>query len=285
MLYQSAHTGTPWASPMRPSVATAITLSDFTSGLYADGAFFAVLLGLFIVLGLFGRARSGRHIDIDLHTRPQLRAEALVAVITFGIGLAAAFAARGAYATRYAAVVFPFVALLVAGGVTRFGARWIRFGALLGLCAFLGAGALWNIADTRSQAGQIAAQINEHAQPGDLVIYCPDQLGPAGSRKVTADVQQIAYPTYADPQLVDWVDYKQRNDETNPAGFAGRAIEESPSDRGIFVVWSGEYKTFEGDCEAMVNTIGAARPGGQELVSQNSRFFEHANLTWFPPTS
>src|SRR6478735_2266913 len=112
MLYQSAHTGTPWASPMRPSVATAITLSDFTSGLYADGAFFAVLLGLFIVLGLFGRARSGRHIDIDLHTRPQLRAEALVAVITFGIGLAAAFAARGAYATRYAAVVFPFVALL-----------------------------------------------------------------------------------------------------------------------------------------------------------------------------
>ena len=266
-------------------MATAVTLSDFTSGLYADGAFFAVLLGLFIVLGVFGRARGGRHIDIDLHTRPQLRAEALVAVITFGIGLAAAFVARGAFATRYAAVVFPFVALLVAGGVTRFGARWIRFGALLGLCAFLGAGALWNIADTRTQAGQIAAQINAHAQPGDLVIYCPDQLGPAGSRKVTADVQQIAYPTYADPQLVDWVDYKQRNDETNPAGFAGRAIEESPSDRGIFVVWSGEYKTFEGDCEALVNTIGAVRPGGQELVSQNSRFFEHANLTWFPPTA
>ena len=102
---------------------------------------------------------------------------------------------------------------------------------------------------------------------------------------VTADVQQIAYPTYADPQLVDWVDYKKRNDETNPAGFAQRAIEESPSDRGIFVVWSGEYKTFEGDCEALVNTIGAVRPGGQELVSQNSRFFEHAYLTWFPPTS
>ena len=51
------------------------------------------------------------------------------------------------------------------------------------------------------------------------------------------------------------------------------------------MVWSGEYKTFEGDCEALVNTIGAVRPGGQELVSQNSRFFEHANLTWFPPTS
>ena len=52
------------------------TLQDFGSGLYADAAFFAVLLGVFIVLGLFGRGRDGRHIDLDLRTRPQLRVEA-----------------------------------------------------------------------------------------------------------------------------------------------------------------------------------------------------------------
>ena len=59
MLYQSAHTGTPWASPMRPTVAAAFTLQDFSSGLYADAAFFAILLGLLIVLGLFGHGRDG----------------------------------------------------------------------------------------------------------------------------------------------------------------------------------------------------------------------------------
>src|SRR6478752_1145480 len=56
MLYQSAHTGTPWASPSRPTVALAYTLSDFGSGLYADASFFAILLGLLIVLAVFGRS-------------------------------------------------------------------------------------------------------------------------------------------------------------------------------------------------------------------------------------
>ncbi len=284
MLYQSAHTGTPWASPMRPTVAAAYTLQDFGAGLYADGAFFAVLTGIFIVLGLFGRARDARHIDLDVRTRPQMRAEAVVAALTFSIGIVLSYAAKGAFATRYSAVIFPFLALLVAAGVTRFAARWVRFGVLLVLCAYLGAGALWNVADTRTQAGQVGEAINANAQPGDLVIYCPDQLGPAGSRAVTADVQQVAYPTYGEPQLVDWVDYAERQDTTDPAGFARRALEESPSDRAIFVVWNPEYKTFEGDCEALLATIGAARPG-QDLVTADSRFFEKESVTWFPATS
>ncbi len=284
MLYQSGHTGTPWASPMRPTVAAAFTLNDFGSGLYADAGFFAVLLGVLIALGLFGRGRDATHIDLDLRTRPQLRVEALVAALTFTIGIVMSYAAKGAFATRYSAVIFPFVALLVAGGVTRFAARWVRFGALLVLCAFLGAGALWNVADTRTQAGQVGDAINANAQPGDLVIYCPDQLGPAGSRAVTADVQQIAYPTFADPQLVDWVDYKERQDATDPVGFARRALDESPSDRAIFVVWNTEYKTFEGDCEALLGAIYAERPG-QELVASNGRFFEKESVTWFPATS
>jgi mannosyltransferase len=284
MLYQSAHTGTPWASPMRPPVAMAETLQSFSSGLYADSAFFAVLVGLFIVLGVFGRARDGRHIELDLRTRPQLRAEALVAVLTFGIGIVMAYAARGAFAARYAAVFFPFVALLIAGGVTRFAARWVRFGALLVLCAFLGIGALWNVADTRTQAGQVGAAVDANATPGDLVVYCPDQLGPAGSRVVTADVQQVTYPTFGDPAFVDWVDYKERNDAADPVAFAQQVLAEAPPSRGIFVVWSSDYKTFEGDCEALVNTIGAARPG-QEVVTKSSRFFEGASVSWFPATS
>jgi hypothetical protein len=281
MLYQSAHTGTPWADPMRPTVALAYTLNDFSSGIYADAGFFAVVLALLLLLGLFGRGRDRAHIDLDVRTHPQLRMEALVAGLTFAIGIVMAYAARSAFATRYAAAVFPFVALLVAGGVTRFVARWVQLGVLLVLCAVLGVGAAWNVLDTRTQAGQIGAAIDAHAQPGDLVIYCPDQLGPAGSRAVTADVQEVAYPTFGDPTLVDWVDYKERNDAADPVAFAQRAMDEAGPGRAIFVVWSSEYKTFEGDCEAMLNTIGASRPG-QELVAQQGKFFEHAYLSWFP---
>ena len=50
------------------------------------------------------------------------------------------------------------------------------------------------------------------------------------------------------------------------------------------MVWNTEYKTFEGDCEALLGAIGAARPG-QELVAADSRFFENESVTWFPATS
>jgi len=281
MLYQSAHTGTPWADPMRPSVAFAFFLFDFGSGLYADAGFFALVTTLLLALGLFGRARGTRHIDLDLATEPQLRAEAIVGGLTFLIGIALAFVLRGAFATRYGAVVFPFVALLVAGGVTRFGARWVRFAVLLVVCGYLGIGALWNIADTRTQMGAIGAAIDEAAQPGDLVIWCPDQLGPAGSRAVSAEVRQVSYPTFGDPALVDWVDYGDRNAASDPVAFAQRALEEAGPDGSVFLVWNTEYKTFDGQCEAVLNTLAAARPA-QLLVEQQSTKFEHGYLTLFP---
>jgi hypothetical protein len=152
---------------------------------------------------------------------------------------------------------------------------------VLAVCTFLGVGALWNLTDTRTQAGQAGRAIDAHAQAGDLVVFCPDQLGPAGSRAVTADVEEIAYPTFGDPSLVDWVNYKKRNDAQDPVAFAQHVLAEAGPNRGIFVMWSGSYKTFEGDCEALVNSIGAARPG-QELVSQDSAFFEKAFVNWYP---
>jgi uncharacterized membrane protein len=284
MLYQSAHTGTPWAPPARPSVALAFTLFDLGSGLYDDAAFFGILLALLVVLGVFGRARGRHAIDLDLRTQRQLRPETLVLALTFLIGIAMAFVARGAYATRYASVFFPFLVLLIAAGVTRFAARWLRFGVLVALCAILAIGAFWNIGDTRTQAGEIAATIDDHAQPGDLVVYCPDQLGPGTSRIVTADVEQVSYPNLTDPGLVDWVDYGERNEAVDPIAVASEIVARAPAERGIFVVWNGEYRTVERDCQELVSAIAAQRPA-QELVQQKGRYFEHAYLMWFPPTA
>ena len=281
MLYQSEHTGTPWATPSRPTTAASFTLQDLGSGLYSDAGLLAVVLGVLILLAVFGRAIDGRRISLDLRSRPQYRAEALVAAATFTAGIVISYGLRGAFATRYAAVVMPFLALLVAGGLTRFAGRWVRFGVVAVVGAFLAVGALWNVADTRTQAGEVGEAVDANAQPGDLVVFCPDQLGPAGSRAITADVEEVAYPTLGDPHFVDWVDYKERNDEADPAVVAQQVLDRAGADRGVFVVWSGTYKTFEGDCEALVNAIGAARPG-QELVAENPDFFEKAYVTWFP---
>jgi mannosyltransferase len=284
MLYQSAHTGTPWADPMRPSVAFSIVVNDFGSGLYGDSAFFGAITVLLLALAVFGRARDRRRIDIDLATQPQVRGEALVLALTFSIGIGLAYLLRGAFAARYGSVLFPFLAVLVAAGITRFAARWVRFGVLLVVCAYFGVGALWNIGDTRTQAAEIGEAIDANAQPGDLVVYCPDQLGPSGSRAVTADVEQVTYPAFGDPAFVDWVDYKERLDGTDPAEFAAGVVERAPADRGIFVVWNGEYRAVEDSCEELVSAIAAVRPG-QEILEQKPTFFEKAHVFWFPPAS
>ena len=137
---------------------------------------------------------------------------------------------------------------------------------------------------TRTQAGELAAAIDANARPGDLVVYCPDQLGPGTSRIVTADVEEVAYPTFAAPGLVDWVDYGDRNEAADPEAFAGEVLAQAPADRGIFVVWNGEYRTVERDCQTLVTAIASQRPA-QELVQQEGKYFEHGYLTWFPPTA
>ena len=60
----------------------------------------------------------------------------------------------------------------------------------------------------RTQAVQVAADLNAQAQPGDVVVYCPDQLGPAVDRLLTVPgVLQLTYPRMIGPARVDWVDY------------------------------------------------------------------------------
>ena len=236
MLYQSAHTGTPWASAVRPTVAAAFTLSDFGSGLYADGGFFAVAARR--CSSLLGRVRAGDRRSaphrLDLRTRPQLRAEALVAALTFGIGHRHLLRRSGRLRHPLRRGGLPFLALLVAGGrhPLRRPVGAVRCAAG-GSAPSSGVGALWNVADTRTQAPGRSAPINANAQPGDLVIYCPDQLGPAGSRAVTADVEQVAYPTLRRPaaRRLGRLQGSATTRRTRPA-FARRALDEAPSGPG-----------------------------------------------------
>jgi len=281
-LYQSAHTGTPWASAQQPFSIFAIVLADFGGGGFRAADFVGAVLLVLILLAVFGVARGRRHIDLDLRTVRQFRFEIVVMVLTLLIGVAISTAAGSAFASRYAAVFFPLFVLLVAGGITRFADRRLLAGAFSVVLTLSLMGAYWTTTFQRSQGRSAAHAINAVAAPGDLVVMCPDQLGPAYSRSLRDDLDVVTYPTMAPPQLVDWVDYGKRNAASDPAAFAADAVARANGHK-IFLVWQTTYKTFEGKCEAVVETLSAARPGSVTVVDDGgSKFFEPAAVTMFP---
>jgi mannosyltransferase len=281
MLYQSANTGTPWAGPVRPTTVLAYTLIDFTSGGFPDAGFIAIVVSVVALLGVFGRGVDARTIRLDLRSVPRFRPEALVAAAALGLGVAFTYLTWSAFATRYAAIVLPLFFVLVGAGLTRFVGRWVRFGAFVVVLALLSMGAIFNVRDGRTQARQFAEAIEEVGQPGDLVLYCPDQLGVAASRELGDGFDQAVYPTFGSPERVDWVDYADRNAAADPDAFAADALARAGSN-AVFVVWNGSYKTFEGQCERLVAALAAARPAQELVADGGGTYFEHGTVTWLP---
>lgn len=290
MLYQSAHTGTPWASAMRPTAMVAWTFCTFAFGDYADAALFAATLFIMVVLALFGRAISRGSIEIRFRPRPQLSVEAFIVGAVIIISTVMSFLAGAGYAPRYAAVYFPLVAVLVAAGISRFIAPRLRLVvALVVLLPLLGGSAL-SAHETRSQSRQIVDAVGSASAPGDLLVVCPDQLGPAISRELDLrasgdlGITALSYPTSGDPHFVDWVDYSERNDAADPKAFAQQILDRSRQGgpHSIFFVLNGEYRTFDGDCEAVAAVLGSTM-NGTELVSASSSIFEHATLIEYRP--
>jgi hypothetical protein len=126
-LYQSAHTGTPWASAQQPFSIAAIVLADFGGGGFGPPTSSAPAARAHPPGGVRHR-RDRRHIDLDLHTVRQFQFEVVVLVVTLAIGILVSTVAGSAFASRYAAVFFPLFVLLVAG-ITRFADRRLLAGA------------------------------------------------------------------------------------------------------------------------------------------------------------
>ena len=119
-LYQRAHTGTPWGTPVLPGIPFGYTLRDFAGGASGNAAdrqegwllFFIVLPML--ILGVFARAMDERRIEIDLHIPRESRVIAFVGGVGLVVALSLNYLAGGAFQSRYSALVFPFFILLVA---------------------------------------------------------------------------------------------------------------------------------------------------------------------------
>jgi hypothetical protein len=282
---------------MRPTAMVAWTLCTFAFGDYADAALFAAVLLMMVLLALFGFARSRRSIELQFRPRSQFAIEGAVILAVILISTVVSVAAGAGYAPRYAAVYFPLVAVLVAAGITRFLAPRLKFIVALVVLLPMLAGSLLSASETRSQSRHIVeALAADQSATGrgaiwrDFLVVCPDQLGPGISRELktrpsgTLALTAVSYPDGGDLGFVDWVDYQQRNDEADPTTFAVEILARAAQTPGsnIYLVWNGEYRTFDGDCEAIAAVLGSASEGS-ELVQSDSTVFEHASLIRYRP--
>jgi hypothetical protein len=245
-----------------------------------------VLLGILvlvlILLALFGRHLDARRVELDLATQPDARPLLLVISLTMVIAMVVSYATGSAFASRYLAILVPLILLTAALGLTRLG-RGLAFclvAALLLLLGLIGAGR--NVVTARTQAGHVGDAIRADLRPDDLVITCPDQLGPALERELPDDAEVVVYPDFGSPLRIDWVDYTERLDRADPGAFGARALERAGTGT-IWYAWSGSYKTHEGTCEAVLNAMLQGRPWATNpVVDGGEEYFEHEALWRLP---
>jgi mannosyltransferase len=281
-LSQLRHTGTPWAEPATFQ-AMVNAISEFAGGVGDAGRGLAVLILAVAGLAVFGRPIDDRRIELDLRTQPRGRGLAFVVAATLIVAIAVGLVTRSGYAPRYTAVVFGLFILLIALGTTVFADPRVRYGVVaVAVVLGLAAGAE-NVTKQRTQAGDIAAAIVAQARPGDVVGYCPVQLGPGVSRLLPGAYVQRTYPRAEPPAIVDWVDYADRVKAADPIAFASLLDSRAGPAHNLFLVRSGAYRTHVGICEHIVDRLSGLRPGTVVVQSRPTQFFESAELRRFQP--
>ena len=243
-LFQAAHTGAPWADPL-------VLFELLRTPRYWGGGsdLSRTLLALLVVpLAVWAAVR-----------RPAARLAGTVALLTLLLAFAAVYVGGGAYTGRYTAVVVPLVCLCAGLGAVALRGRWSGV-AVLTLVAAIGlASGIPAAGKPRSSAaGVVGAFRAAGGAPGDLLAYCPDQLGPPVWRLLDRGVEQVVYPSFGDPRRIDWVDYAARQEAASPREFAQQLSARAP-DGPLFVLAATEYRTFIGQCEALLRSLSALR--------------------------
>lgn len=297
-VYQTLHTGTPWSSSASPRDLLQV-FADWSGGGPWGGL---LMYGMFLlfIFGTFGRTaapgtmvtldsadgrvrqvEAGPAVVIELTPRPGMAAMVGIGVATLIVAVALSAVANAAFVARYTAVVLPIFLLVMSVGVavipvSRFRTACVAVLVLAGILTGLSENA-----QPRTQAVQVAAVLNAQAQPGDLVVYCPDQLGPAVDRLLRVPgIQEITFPRAIGPQRVDWVDYKKVIASTNVSQFALDALARVSQNHTVWLVWRDGYPSLGGDCGYVKSWFDLFRQSDVTLVHANgAKYYEFENLT------
>lgn len=282
-LTQMAHTGTPWAGRGGLQVFP-VALGAWRGGNDTWAWVLGVLQILLIVVALLAvpRLRASRRPVLLLELRIRRGPGLLLALFagTLFVAGVAGWATHSATVARYTSVALvPFVVLVAMGALAlptpTFRRSALALTALLGLVTVLP-----NAWTARTQAAQTAEDLKV-ASPGDVVIFCPDQLGPAVSRLVQPGLDLVVYPDLGPADRVDWTDYATRNTSKDGAQVAAAVLQRAQG-RAVWVVTSDGYKVpSAARCDSMILSLEQAR-GHETVYSQRGNQYEGERTVRFP---
>ena len=284
-VYQLRHTGTPWG---RPGEVRSMfdTVTHFAGGYWDPGIMLGLVYFGLVALALFGRPMGPSQVLLELRPNRPARDVALLAFGTLAVAVLAGRLGGSAFAVRYAAVLFPFVVLLVALGAGVFADPKVHRSLLAGAVVLGLWGSVPNVVGERTSAARVASALERLGQPGDVVAYCPDQLGPAVSRELDAQgLVQLTFPRVASPERVDWVDYAEVNRRANTSDFARMLLDRAGPDHDVWVVWAPGYRTFKAKCENLLEWLDMERTDNRRVVKVSRKYFERPGLVQFRPVS
>ena len=295
--YQALHTGTPWTSAASPGDLLAL-FGDY-SGPGSWGMLLMFASFTLFMVGVFGRTavpgtvvrttepdgsthetECGPAVVIELRPRPGMAPLVVVALGTLVVAVVLGAVANAAFVARYTAVVLPLFLMVVAAGIAVIPGRRFRAGCIAVLCL---AGLLTGYGENkqqRTQAVKVAAVLNAQAQSGDVVAYCPDQLGPAVDRLLTVrGVVELTFPRAIGPQRVNWVDYRKVIAHTDVETFAQEVLARVGAGHTLWLVWRDGYPGLGGACGYLKSWLDLLHTPGPTVVHQNgSVYYEYENL-------
>jgi hypothetical protein len=252
-----------------------------------SGVVMAFLLSLLVCLALFARPVDAWRTELNWRPRSPTGLLVLVLILSPTLAAAGGMISGSAFVPRYNSVVFPVLILLAALGVANLGGRPAKV-LVLGLVCVTALPLTIDEARTaRTPATWIVDRLEAQAQPGDVVIFCPDQLGPAVSRVLASrpivGLQDGVFPDWLSPDRVDWVDYEERYEEGSASGFAGEADARAGSG-AVWLVWSALYPPTEAACTGLREAMTDLRPVEQRMVPDlPDDYLDHAALLRYPP--
>lgn len=281
-IFQATHTGTPWGTAGRPTGAVFELSGGLGGGArFAEGPLFGLAVLTLAVLGAMIVRTEGTRMVLDLRTVATVRAEFAIVLTTVAVGLAAGLASNATFIARYAAVFVPMLFIAAGVGLARLPAPWPRRIGAAALSILATAGAYYNVVDPRTQGEEIAEVINAEGSPGDVVVFCPDQLGPSTLRALDDGFDAVGIPALERPDRIDWVDYQERNENASAEQLVDSILERAEG-QTIWLVFATNYRTYEELCPGVIGGLVAERSADLQ-IEPDPLAFEQATLSRFDP--
>ncbi|SDO28425.1 glycosyltransferase family 39 protein [Geodermatophilus sp. DSM 45219] len=289
-LVQLTRTGTPWAEAAGFD-ALPIALEAWRGGFELRAHALGTALVLLAAVGLLAAAaprRPGeRTLLLSLRPRPSRLVLLALSAGTLLVAGAVSVLTGTAVAGRYTSVaVLPFLAL-AALGLAALPGTGTRAAGLLVVAGLGLATALPQLTAPRTQAGEVARALGD-AAPGDVVVFCPDQLGPSVARLVPPErgLDLVVYPDLGPADRVDWTDYADRVAGTPSAAVAADLLQRAGAGSAVWVVTGNGYRVPSPQrCGDLVDSLEAARGEPELVVATDAAVPEDHRLHVFPPVA